>query len=561
MTTDASKPRAGAPGAAGQFSTAYWKEARRSPPRPLIYGIALLLLFAGLFVGLGEAGRYADDFLLTAFLCCNLGFLLVVPVLAAKEAGLRGRLEQLRQRLLAVPSGREPAIARAAHVGALIEVLKGPSVILLAAFPSYLLGFLASSHLNGRYNSVDPFLLVGALWAQTLTSLLLGASLGAAPPWFKYPKGKFLLGLVVGAVIMLRLVAVIFMSEPVRPQLLSGLLFSNEYILPSPAWAVLSTLLLDTPLCLLLALLCVLAGANRYRMALKSPLPEGRTDRQMLDEGGEGLGLEVSFWSLLRWKFWRDPLYKAERRSLWSRRNLLLCWAGAALLCVLYAMIALEADNRAEGGPGFLNSQEPICLFWLVILVPLLFAPLITVIGISRDKRTRSLESLLLTPAAPMRLAAAKLLGRLKPLAIATAAACLACAAISYWLEVRFSRPHGYGLWFIRMLMAGYRFWAVVAIFVAPVAVLAMGCVGLFFGTRVRSTILALVLTVLASTAYVLLCVVAASALYATLLNDNHLQSEWLNSVAGVAAGLLFSGLLLRVFLSETARRFALKSD
>jgi hypothetical protein len=550
-----------------RFSTDYWHETRRAPSRLLPYGLALLLLAPVLPQVFGYHAFLIRDYQLVIFLCCNFGFLLLVPVLAGKRAWLPERVDRLRQQLLSLSPGRQRAAARKAHIVMLINVLKGPSIVLLAAFPALALALADHSHSYWEGGGVHPFVFLIALWAQIMTSMIWGASFGGFFPWFRPPKDRAMFGVGIFSGLMLRLVVVVLGSEAMRPNLMWDYLAIDWDLLLLPANAAKLILLVDTPLWLLLSVLVVLVGGQWHRVSLQAALPEtlpeDRSDAELLNTGGEGLGLEVSFWSLLRWKYWLDPLYQAERRNLWSLKRRVLFLGGTIAVCAVFVFSCSQAMKRAGGQPTVLGSMEPLRYLWYVPFIPLLLAPLVMILGISRDKRTRCLESFRLTPAAPLRLAAAKLLGRLGTLAASLAAMCLVCAIISFLIEdaaLESARARGMSYsrhYDLALITAEYRFWSIAGIVVLPAATLALGSIGLFFGARYRSAVFALVLalatSLLCASVLVLLDVIAAP------LIRNYYFGDWPRALLWIALGLISSGVVLRVFLTETSRCFALR--
>jgi hypothetical protein len=142
-----------------------------------------------------------------------------------------------------------------------------------------------------------------------------------------------------------------------------------------------------------------------------------------------GMGLDVSFWTLLRWKFWRDPLYKAERRSFWNPWRRLAIWALGAGSSVTTCYLFMPGWGVMWYEVRWLRS---FVLISLVAAAPMIvLAPLVVTAGFCGRKQADAAENLIITPIAPLRLVAARLLGRCLPLARVAAASVLGLWAIA----------------------------------------------------------------------------------------------------------------------------------
>jgi hypothetical protein len=332
----------------------------------------------------------------------------------------------------------------------------------------------------------------------------------------------------------------------------------------------------DLVLCCLLAVVLDAIALDRLRKRLlplrlgKPPLPPGPIVRDarripLTPEELAGAGLDVSAWSLLRWRFWRDPLLRAERRHLWTRRRILILWL--ALPLVLAGLVvsgplvsaAIFGLVSSSAGYGLLMMPWSTVVSGLAALpwacVPLIFM----VAAVGGEKQSPVFESMLATPLTPLRLAAAKLLGKSWHLVMAVAVLWAIRPLLPFsfggglgWSDEPWNNGRLATLPFGMVNTAAYA--------------LMLGSVGMFFAARQRT----LTGAVAGSLATALGLLLARSLLLGFVHTGawrfyHGGDDEWLNQVAGVASGNLAMTILYLLvagmFLAGAARHLALRRD
>jgi hypothetical protein len=323
-----------------------------------------------------------------------------------------------------------------------------------------------------------------------------------------------------------------------------SLLFDWGSESPAPqATALADWLLVDAALCAALAVALVLGLPRLIERRLGRPEEPGYADPDALDAGAEAMGLGISFWALLKWKFRADPFFVAERRSLWSQRRVAALWGLLSLAGVVALVLAAQGHRRNEEAGALLREA----LAWL----PMLIATAVTAVGLSGERASGALESVLLTPTAPLRLVAAKLMGRTSRL-LSAAVILVLLAFIAVGVAMGDSRE-----WAIcdeHQISRTFR-----ELVLAPLAVLAAGAAGLYGAARFRSMVGALV------AGYGLTALLGVVLLVGAICTaETSKEYGWRPSGETTAFGLkavvflievLLLGALGRVWLMSAARR------
>jgi hypothetical protein len=271
----------------------------------------------------------------------------------------------------------------------------------------------------------------------------------------------------------------------------------------------------------------------------------------------ESLGLDVSFWSLFRWRLSRDPLVRAERRAFWTWPRLVALWLGLA---------AAEAGLRVLLQTNILWTymwaymQHPAIIEYLVVvltfvfMLPYWFIPVMVAGSLASQRRSGVLESMAATPAAPLRLAAAQLVGKLGHFFLAMTV--LNFAREFLWLLLSETGRYSSHNSFLWTPLGGLVTAQIPLVFIAV-----CGTVALCFAARFRSLFAALAL----SYGILLPMFIGCNVVYDWLHRAAGLyENSWnarLASILSIVLLLLAYGAVLRVFLMAAARRLALPPD
>jgi hypothetical protein len=274
-----------------------------------------------------------------------------------------------------------------------------------------------------------------------------------------------------------------------------------------------------------------------------------------------GAGLDVSAWSLLKWRFWRDPLFRAERRHLWSGRRILALWVVLPFVSVgLYALNQLIWLGLSKSGTSSMVFSRWSVVTGLVgaltslisACVPMLFIAALT----SIEKNGAVFESMAVTPLTPLRLAAARFLGKIWHLVIAWAVLGTASFFVS---------PLVMGHW-----GSGLPYWHTGQLIVAPSGILCsaaralmLAAVGMLFAARQRT----LVGAAIASLATALGLLLTSSLLLRPLWGSYSYQDPYAGLYMAaqtlplnVAYTILYT-ILAGMFLAGAARHMTLRRE
>jgi hypothetical protein len=243
----------------------------------------------------------------------------------------------------------------------------------------------------------------------------------------------------------------------------------------------------------------------------------------------------------------------------------LVVGCGAAVL----ALIGLsEAAWNSRGwriwGTGIRSLRAwPMQAIPLLVQLPCWMAPAMVIFRLSREKREGSLDALVLTPLAPLRVCAAKLWGRLAPLCLVA----LLVAVVNLYWPCSYRHPVWvYGMppmsWAVREWYWIYRpLGLALPAFVVP-QVLAAGALGAYFAIRLRTAAGAAVASYLALLVLSFVWLFAWTMLQRSFLSPLHGHGrEFWTAGAGSLASVVGMGLVLRICLTESARRLALGRD
>jgi hypothetical protein len=506
------------PGAPPNFSTGFWKEFSLRHSRPAVYvavlaayGVFTLVLFA-------TASSHSDE-VWARWLA--LGILSAAITVAAAVHGARrapGPKERAAvRRLLSVaePTGRQRVLSRW-YRAEVLRSMGAPALALALLAPLYL-----APGLTGV--DADPVeLAVGVLlWLQTAASAAAVAVLGRSP-----------LTVVAGAFL-----AAVYWG------------FSGK-VLPACASAG-AFLLADLPGCFYAWHLLVEGGTGRLSDALILTEKDPEL-RDLAREDPASLGLDVSFWALFRWKLFRDPLFRAERRGFWTARRLVILWSSFAAVEAARELCLLLTSLGTSSGASILITATVSVIQGL----PTLIVAAVVAATLATDRQTGMLDSLLITPAAPLRLAASRLAGK----CIHPILALMVLAVPAYFL-------HAWVLQKLKWITMEGPLWVDVCYDVIwavrrVLCISACGAVGLYFAARWRSLAAALPVT----WGFLVAFVMAFSSLAQWFWSS--LYDWWGKGPFDPMPGLVLAGLntlaygvLLRIFLVAAARQLAIRHN
>jgi hypothetical protein len=532
-------------GPAPDFSTSFWKEFRLRYPRPAVYipvGVTYLLFFAMMGVSFHKWERWSLTILALAAVVLSCTAALV----AARQFRSRAWLLGLRAAL--GKDGRGPASRpERPPLASIVLRLCVPFWLALLALGPLFIGGLALSYAGAFWTGglIGIAWLVVCAWGVPV-AVVFGAHAVLAFPGLSAALAGWSSALLLSAVRGVVLITLYGLFGPAELDVDQGacwlILAAGDFLL--------ATLLL--PLVFKGA-----AGALQLRMQEAVSLRLG--DEESIDDEPEGTGLGITFWAMLRWRFWRDPLYRAEVRHIWNWRRLVVFWAVAGVWAA--GALALLWLMRAERSLLLLQVgiQLPASL-------PLLAAPGLMAAGLAADRQKGIFETLLLTPVAPLRLAGARLVARYRPLVLVTVVLGIA-GAFLFWMKLTPDHPVYGGTGLFRPARSFYRgwlrvgsswYWILVLLIITGevFGVAAFGAVGLRFAARYRSVLAALAVTYTVALAW-LVC----SEMVWTLGVAQYFRYR--GSAIGFAAAsvlrIVLYGVMARVFLMGAARQMVLK--
>jgi len=532
---------------APDFSTGFWKEFKLRYPRPAVYvpvGVAYLLLFAVLMIFMWSPAGVVLFLLVPAALCFS-----VVPALAVSRrfASRRERLA-LRESLAGVSVARREGLRRRWCRRQLLRALVAPGLALGLMLPFCL---TAGSMMHEYSVGLGMGLLCGlVLWLDAAAMVILAAAGGAAGALAgpaRWAARRAFLAMLLA--LLVRGVLLFFVYLAVAG---TGGPGAGSYNL-TPAEgssdfdAYLIVPLVDALLCALAGGVVLLTVPALLAGRLARPEPEYASDEEVIADAPEGLGLGISFWALVKWRFREDPFYRAEKRNLWNARRLTITW----IVVILGALGAPFLGKLA----GILGPAAGTLVAGFLSRLPVWIAPAVMAVGMCAEKKSGALESLLLTPAAPLRLAAAKLVGRASHLWIAA----LAAAAVGSMVCCAGGMARSYADGDVFM----YAFLSLFSFLAVPLSVLAYGAVGLYFATRQKTLLGALVLTYAAVGLFDVACGWGLRLSAEVFLSSRSYFGgyAWYEVIPFVLAALqlMAIGVLLRVFLPAAARQLVLR--
>jgi hypothetical protein len=264
---------------------------------------------------------------------------------------------------------------------------------------------------------------------------------------------------------------------------------------------------------------------------------------------------DMCFWDLFAWKFWRDPMVRAERRNLWTLKRFVLAWA---LLLPFLLLPSLPWTRTPLGSFYMFAASSSVTLMWalfftsgLVFSLHVWLVPTLVVSGIAAEKRSGAMESMLITPVSPLRMAAARVLGRCWMLVLIMLSVELIRTVLSVAQDPVIPLPD-WGL---------PTFTSAVSLASPAVVVLAHGSMACYFAARMRTMAAALSLSLLLSVTVSALGYIPLWALISWVPLNSAISdgtNDWAAWWAEISTLKLFgTALLLRVFLPAAARRLA----
>ncbi len=505
-----SKPQAAAP-----FSG--WRDVTVGKSRTVAYAVALLAYLTAVTIACSSehAGRVYYPILSAGFVLAMLfsafhaALAFSDPHWLAELAGVARRAQDTsRRRLLPVCIRRYGA------------ALRQPFLVLVLVAPIYALA--AGLHEEGTGQRLNDLITVAGLWFGTGVCILLGAA-GGACVGAEGRRGA--LGRAV-AITLLTIFLYFLVSCFVGVMLMMdslGKVFASTRVL------------LTTHL-----LLCILF-----------PLPLGYL---MLDSLRSGIrrgaeipvepeSLQAAFRSVLGWRFWADPMVRAERRHLWTGKRIAIMWIAGSLLAGAPWIVFAAVGNVISPSPALSTFNVLRALFRYAA------APLLMATTLATDRNSGLLDSMRVTAAAPLRLACAKFWGRCSHLLFAL----MLPLSVSYLIaRIVFFTDLSVLQWIA--LLGATVCWLVVQ----AAGILAWAGVGLHFAARQRT---------LAGAFGSVLALLIAGCLISTLvpvvgMHTLHLDPDrMLRSACGKLAWtlewLVIYGLILRWAMLGAARHLA----
>ncbi len=521
------------------FSTSYWKEFKLKYPRPAVYipvGVAYLASVSAIGLSVGDW----DEWVRAMVLLMSAVIAVASSAVAARSFASRRWLLKVRQVALLAGSDQVNADRVPSILGLLWQTCVPCGLGSLLLVPLY----IGAGTLNLGYDLWSGGAIGLCWWAACAAGLAAASACGAlvgplAPPRFATRFGV-LVGLLFVALRALGLFLVHGYIEVSHPN------YTESFWWMSIASA-------DIVLAVAVFGVAVVAASRALLFRVRRVGADYTSEAEVMADAPEGLGLGISFWALFRWKFWRDPICRAERRHLWSLRRILVMWAVAVLWAagVWSVCVALRVDC----------DRQVFCQALLAMVVlPVLVSAGMMVVGLANDRQNGVLETLLLTPLAPLRTVAARLIGRCRPLCVAALILlAIASLASAYKLDAGLLESR-YGFYrdlgWLRMGHAWY--WPLVFLTMANVGmgVLACGAVGLRFAARCRTLMGALSLTFL----FLIVFFLVSEAGLRFLVTDIF---RWRATELGLALGgllrIVLYGFLIRIFLVGAAQQLVLR--
>ncbi len=464
---DKSRPRLRGP-ADPRFSTDCWREFPAGYPRParFIPVAAAYLVLAG-FLSRGFREHGTDAYICLAA-ACSLLLTIIAALAGARRAASRAGRQKLREKLDRLPADRRAESGGRWLYRELAAVLAGPGLALALLLPLYLVcawglfGGITAAYMKLGYGAL--------LWLEAGASMVMAAAVGlwagAAKGARKAPRAA-LVALAVGVLARGLIAGTV------------GLAVSNAE--NDGRLGAMWGAGFDAALSLGFAFAVMQLAWRMLCERLERPERGAPSEAEMLIDSPQSLGLGVSCWSLFRWRLFRDPLFRAERRSYWTRRRLVALWL---VVIVLSMSIPLSFS-------GALQVEWLITAIWghvsivagVVWYLPCWIAPALTATALAGGRQRGTLEGLRVTPAAPLRLLGAKLAGRCSHLVLAMLIAELA-GDISWYLLPGLSMESSIPRTIV---------YSAVNALSETAHVLVFGAAGLYFAARFRALAAALV--------------------------------------------------------------------
>ena len=525
------------------FSTGFWKEFSLRHSRPAVY-VAVLAAY-GAFALVLFATASSPDHVWVRWLALGL-LTAAVNVTAAVHAARRAPGAKDRAAIRRLLGEAGPFRHDRWYRAEVLRSMGAPAMAVLFLTPLYFV-----PGLTGVSPDVEQLIVGALMWLQAVTSAAAAAAAGGWVAQRRSPRrprspavAAFLLATVL-ARSPLTFVAGLFAASFFWDHLDKSL---HAYYL---ARAFLTA---DILACLLAWFALVRAGTNRFSEALLAPESEPEL-KDLAREDPESLGLDVSFWALFRWKLFRDPLFRAERRGFWTWRRLVILWGGFATAQVAGVLLFWGnwglSHMVVSGRAGHLVLD-------IVQHLPLLAAATLVAVSMATDRQTGALESMIITPVAPLRLAASRLAGKCSHPILAL----IGLTAPMYFFQEWVSQQGGWRMR-IDLAIVATGYFGMTACVVSVLAVSACGAVGLYFAARWRS----LVLTLPVTYGFLIAFSFALNALirwFWTSLYDGWREEVSFDPMpAMVISGLavLAYGVLLRIFLVAAARQLAIRGN
>jgi hypothetical protein len=448
------------PGKGPDFSTSFWKEFKLRYPRPEVYIGALLPYVAVLIVSLAP-GKLPPSLPLVLGVVVSLSLAMAAACSGSRSFSSRRWLARLGRS--AIKGRVSVSEIRGQWLQAMVPCLLAVAILL----PLFGWCGLAAGRSSEDLGSGAMAGLL--LFEMALSSVLVTGSV-AARLSIGRGRGKVALVaicsfVVVGAIRGMGLTLV-----------MAGLYSSESFPGVGMSRLAIHAAVVDGVICLFIA-----SGLGMgLRPAVERALAQGKSDIggdwDLIMEYPESFGLEVSFWSLLRWKFWADLLVRVERRSAWSWRGLICVWL--LLLAwpwlMHYGLMQLFYSNYVVNIYGasyvfrFLVGLLRAEISWLI-------APAIMVVGFCNQRHNGVLDTFLLTPVAPLRLVASKLFGMLWHVILP---ATISQVIIMLWQIEQLGDYHGV---VVGVLLSSWMLYR------GGLAVMAAGALGLYFAARCRT--------------------------------------------------------------------------
>ncbi len=549
--TDGRDPSTGrqpeAPASAG-FSTGFWKEFRLRHGRPGAYVavVAAYALYALVLLATADSPRDVwQRWLALGVLTASAN--VAAAIHGASRAPGRKKRDTLRDLVREASPARRERLLQGWFRDEAHRALVAPAVALALLAPLYLAPGLVGPELN------PSWLTIGALmWVQAAASTAVAVAAGA---WAAQTGSLERPG-------VLRIAARALLAVGARLPLSAvfGLLLTVGYwggLDDRVPGAIVAGAFLagDVLPCLLAWLLLVRGGAGRLGEALhwREKNPELK---DLAREEPESLGLDVSFWALWRWKLFRDPLFRAERRGFWTWRRLAVLWGGFLVAACLPIPVQIYGWRMANWGLPEIAFDLAVTSLYVL---PFLAIATIVAATLATDRQSGVSESLAITPVAPLRLAASRLAGKCAHPALVLCALIVPTRVFWWWYGAHVGGA-GSSESGASMLVHGCS--GALALLNRTMIVAMYGAVGLYCAARWRSVVWALI----SSYGFLVGLTFATSFLirWYWFLSVRHWSEHSFAIISGMLIDVLYLllyAILFRFFLMAAARRLAVLSD